>query len=53
MASPIHAVLADPDHREEPDTEICDTDSFVLIRAEETPSVPSGAHRPAGLTRHR
>ena len=40
MALPTHAVLADPDHREEPDTEICDTDSFVLIRAEETPERP-------------
>ena len=36
MAMPIQAVLTDPDHREEPDIEIYDTDSFLLIRAEET-----------------
>ncbi|MDG6105270.1 hypothetical protein Daura_48235 [Dactylosporangium aurantiacum] len=40
MAMPRQAVLTDPDHREEPDTEIRDTDSFVLIRAEETAERP-------------
>jgi hypothetical protein len=32
MAQTLHAVLTDPDESGEPDIEIRDTDSFVLVR---------------------
>jgi hypothetical protein len=45
MAATVHAALTDPDGAGERDIEIRHTDSFVRVRAEETPSRQRDRHR--------